>query len=312
MRLSVRNSIDLQLHSLEGLLIDSKNPSMRTALKMSRTHTSPAPKIMTTRTITKKSSFKRSDLRRLLNKKVQESRRNFNTAPSTRVSISIDPTMMMFSNLPEEAELEEDATRKPTERPRRPTSGQRPRKNKSHAPSKVKSTHVDLSLIDIEEQKRMFHSVNDSFNDASEEGGSDPVLQNCEEGEEEDEEWWGELSYSTEIIEVVPGVKMPLISLKETWKAIIEGRITVTKCCSCTSDLTCVDEARLVICADCWVFSPVDQASIATTIHQQQHQHQRGCVGVGVKTEGILDWLSQQQDHDTLVGEVQEEYSNNH
>jgi hypothetical protein len=303
-RLTVRNSIVLQRRSLEGLLIDSQDPSMRTALFMSRTHNTLAPMIMTTTTLTpNQSSLTPGDLRRLLTKKVQESRRSFNTAPSTRESLSIDPTL--FSTLPpEEAELEEDATKKPTERPRRTTSGQRPRKNKNRAPFKAKSTHVDLSLIDIEEQKRMFDSFNGSINVASEEGSSDSPLQNCEEGEEEDEEW-GELSYCTEIIEVAPGVEMPLISSDETWEAIMEGRITVTTCCSCTAELTCIDEAHLVVCADCWVFSPVDQA-IATTIHQHQHQH-RSSVGIGIKTEDIFHWLSQHEDNDPVLGEVQQE-----
>jgi hypothetical protein len=257
---------------------------------------------MTTTLTPNQSSLTASDLRRLLTKKVQESRKNFNTAPTTRDSLSIDPTL--FSTLPGEKELEEDATKKPTERPRRTTSGQRPKRKKSNAPSKVKSTHVDLSLIDIEEQQRMFDSFNDSVDViANEEGSSHPDLHNWEEGEEEDEEW-GELSYSTEMIEVAPGVEMPLISSDETWEAIMEGRITVTKCCSCTTDLTCIDEAHLVVCADCWVFSPVDQA-IATTIHQQQHQ--RSSVGIGVKTEDIFNWLSQHEDHDPVVGEVQEE-----
>jgi hypothetical protein len=226
-RLSVRNSIVLQRRNLECCMIDCQDPSMRTALFMSYTDSNLAP--MLTTLTPNQSSLSPWDLRRLLTKKVQESRRNVNTAPSTRESLSIDPTLC--SNLPlEEAELEEDATKKPTERPR-----------------------------------------------------------------------------LAEIIEVAPGVEMPLISVDETWKAIMEGRITVTTCSCCTTELTCIDEAHLVVCADCWVFSPVDQAiAIATTIDQHRHQH-GSSVAIGVKTEAILHWLSQHEDNDPVLGEVQQE-----
>ena len=61
------------------------------------------------------------------------------------------------------------------------------------------------------------------------------------------------------IFEVAPGIRMSLKSIEDTWSAVMEGRITVTACTSCQCELTCSDDAEVVVCTDCWVFSPVDQ-----------------------------------------------------
>ena len=98
-------------------------------------------------------------------------------------------------------------------------------------------------------------------------------------------------SYNTNIspvlmIQVQPGIKKPLRGSDETWKAIEDGRVTITCCVSCQIDLNCVEDAELVVCPDCTMISPVDQ----TTDAGSNRNHRYG-VGVGIKPEAIRDWI---------------------
>jgi hypothetical protein len=71
--------------------------------------------------------------------------------------------------------------------------------------------------------------------------------------EDEDEIIPGEIQ--DEMIDVSPGVRLPLRSSIATWQAIMHGNVVVTACYSCSSNLTSIADAELVICADCWVFN---------------------------------------------------------
>lgn len=94
---------------------------------------------------------------------------------------------------------------------------------------------------------------------------------------------------SQELVEITPGVQLPLRTSAKTWQAILEGRISVTKCFCCNNDLTCSDADAFVLCADCWVFNPirpgadVDLSSPYTT------------VAIGVKNEDLTSWLSERR-----------------
>jgi hypothetical protein len=92
------------------------------------------------------------------------------------------------------------------------------------------------------------------------------------------------------MIEVTPGVKLPLRGSAETWRAIEEGSVTVTMCCGCKIDLNCVLDAQLVICPDCFILSPVDQTEQGAAESSTSMMHRRG-VGVGIKAEEIRQWV---------------------
>jgi hypothetical protein len=91
---------------------------------------------------------------------------------------------------------------------------------------------------------------------------------------------------SSIIIEVGPGVSAPLRGSDETWKAIEDGRVTITSCTWCQIELNCLDDAQLVICPDCTMISPVDQ-----TAGQDNSPCERYGVGVGIKPEEIVKWI---------------------
>lgn len=106
---------------------------------------------------------------------------------------------------------------------------------------------------------------------------------------------------STTMIEIVPNVSFPLRGARETWKAVLEGRIVVTTCYCCTCELTCVEDAGLVLCTDCWSFSPVDQnissqtIAVATAGGMGGLPSSRQSVGLGVKPDDIFRFLDEQQ-----------------
>jgi hypothetical protein len=90
------------------------------------------------------------------------------------------------------------------------------------------------------------------------------------------------------MIDVGGDVKMPLRGSDETWKAIADGRVTITSCIYCQIDLNCLEDAQLVICPDCTMISPVDQAE-----GQENSLFAKYGVGVGVKPEVIVEWFEQ-------------------
>jgi hypothetical protein len=101
------------------------------------------------------------------------------------------------------------------------------------------------------------------------------------------------------LIEVFPGRCLPLRGSEETWKAIMAGYITITRCTCCEEDLTCVEDTHLVICSDCWVFSPVDQSIAGISLEETEEEWHirdelRG-VGLGFKAKDILEWMNSQQ-----------------
>jgi hypothetical protein len=104
-----------------------------------------------------------------------------------------------------------------------------------------------------------------------------------------------------DLIEVSPGCHLPLRGSEETWKAIMSGKVTITRCACCEEDLTCVEDAQLVVCCDCWVFSPVDQSIAGIPLEEETDEEwftrnkSRG-VGLGVKANDIIEWISSQQE----------------
>jgi hypothetical protein len=102
------------------------------------------------------------------------------------------------------------------------------------------------------------------------------------------------------LIEVSPGYCLPLHGSKDTWKAIMAGKIIITRCTCCEEDLTCVEDVQLVICCDCWVFSPVDQSIAGILLEETDEEwftrNESSGVGLGVKANDIVEWINSQQE----------------
>ena len=100
------------------------------------------------------------------------------------------------------------------------------------------------------------------------------------------------------MMEVAPGVTVPLRGSTETWEAIKDGRVTVTACCACQLELHCIEDAEFVICPDCWVVSSVDQTFGGIPLENEDMAEFDGgkrptCrgVGLGVKAVEVVEWL---------------------
>eukprot|EP00339_Tiarina_fusa_P005505 CAMPEP_0117032204 /NCGR_PEP_ID=MMETSP0472-20121206/23094_1 /TAXON_ID=693140 ORGANISM="Tiarina fusus, Strain LIS" /NCGR_SAMPLE_ID=MMETSP0472 /ASSEMBLY_ACC=CAM_ASM_000603 /LENGTH=503 /DNA_ID=CAMNT_0004740759 /DNA_START=21 /DNA_END=1532 /DNA_ORIENTATION=+ len=141
------------------------------------------------------------------------------------------------------------------------------------------------------------------------------------------------------VIEVAPGIRMSLKTPEDTWRAVLDGRITVTTCTSCACELTVADDAEVVVCTDCWVFSPVDQSlstsgggattAPPTTMSSLREEgeeeeesgtshrslldgpHRRsdsvqtiGSIDVGIKAETIFEWLEAQDSQAASGGDT--------
>jgi hypothetical protein len=100
-----------------------------------------------------------------------------------------------------------------------------------------------------------------------------------------------------DLIEVSPGVYLPLRGSKETWEALLEGRVVVTMCSCCQEELSCIEDAQLVVCSDCWVISPVDQsiAGISLEDNEADEECYSSSVGLGIKASEIGEWLEAAQ-----------------
>jgi hypothetical protein len=219
------------------------------------------------------------NLREMLNHKCQESRRRFSSVSALTLDSSI------FSIV--EAEQVEGAT-------------------------KPRNSTVDLGLFDVEEQRKQMEYYEEISRQSEVLGCQDPAwFEDNDEAPVQEEDASGEENEESEVedsmmmIEVAPGLKLPLRSSGTcTWDAIMEGRITVTKCTCCGYELACIDDANLVVCGHCWVFSPVDQ-NMTSLFMEVEDPKSRLSVGMGVRMEGIFEWLSDQEK--MLVEEDKEE-----
>jgi hypothetical protein len=216
------------------------------------------------------------NLREMLNHKCEESRRRFSSVSS----MTLDSSIFSIN----EAEQVEVAM-------------------------KPRNSTVDLGLFDVEEQRKQMEYYEEISRQSEELSCEDPawladndepLVQQDAAGEEKE----SEVEESMMMIEVAPGLKLPLRS-SGTWDAIMEGRITVTKCTCCGYELACIDDANLVVCGDCWVFSPVDQDMTSLSMEAEDPKS-RLSVGMGVRTEEIFEWLTNQETIGLVVEEDEE------
>lgn len=140
------------------------------------------------------------------------------------------------------------------------------RRNESNK-SLSKSTE-DLGSVDMEEQIRLMRQI-------EERKAAEQQQQQQQEVEKEE---------GGEMVDVAPGIRLPLRSAEENWQAIQRGNVLVTQCFCCSQHLTLMDDARYLLCADCWAFSPIEHEKGKTT---------RG-VCIGAKEEDIIEWLKQE------------------
>ena len=104
-----------------------------------------------------------------------------------------------------------------------------------------------------------------------------------------------ESSSSLQLLEVLPGISLPLKPLQETWVGIRQGKINISTCISCQEELTFVDDLRLVVCGDCWTINPIDKLPGNNNNNEEEEEETfdptKDFVGLGVKNSDIVAWM---------------------
>jgi len=97
------------------------------------------------------------------------------------------------------------------------------------------------------------------------------------------------------VVEVSPGVLIPLMSAQDTWKAIQAGRIMVSTCLVCQEELTSADSVQFVTCSDCWSINAIHQVKRNTAKVEDERttesHEKKQVLGVGVKNHEIVQWI---------------------
>ncbi|CAB9528052.1 expressed unknown protein [Seminavis robusta] len=86
------------------------------------------------------------------------------------------------------------------------------------------------------------------------------------------------------MVEIAPGVSIPLRTSEETLEAIRNDYFVPTTCVACTADLFCIEDARYSVCPCC---RTVSQLEAAMADREGQHH------GVGMGFTGSTLWQAQ-------------------
>jgi hypothetical protein len=65
---------------------------------------------------------------------------------------------------------------------------------------------------------------------------------------------------------------------------------------NCSSDLTIVKDAGLILCSDCFVFSLVDQSIASLSEEQMDLHNSHDSVVISIRPNNILEWLASQEE----------------
>jgi len=69
-------------------------------------------------------------------------------------------------------------------------------------------------------------------------------------------------SFEHSLIEIAPGIEMPLRGSKETQHAINNGYILTAQCISCTLELNCIRNSEYILCALCHTITPLEVCGV--------------------------------------------------
>jgi hypothetical protein len=158
----------------------------------------------------------------------------------------------------------------------------------------INNFDFDIDQVDLETQAAEMRLLEE----AHQERMSVALSQQNEDGAlvgliDEDEVAASSTPTNSEMIEVSPGEFLPFCGSKKTFDALLTGDYCVTKCFACTEDLV-TSSVDLVICSDCWVFSPVTREQRTdgdASSDSDESYSPPSSVGLGVKSEELKQWL---------------------
>lgn len=97
----------------------------------------------------------------------------------------------------------------------------------------------------------------------------------------------------TDMIEVTPGMSLPLRSSEATFRAILTEKTAAVKCFGCQQTLTTPSDVAFVICSDCWICMAIDQPKQKNLVAPGPSK--KKMIGLGVKDEAIAKWMAKRK-----------------
>jgi hypothetical protein len=94
-----------------------------------------------------------------------------------------------------------------------------------------------------------------------------------------------------EHIEIASGELLPLQGSINTFQALMNGSFSVTECLGCSRELMVCQTADLVVCSDCWLFSPVTKYGPDGEELSEELVGPPTSVGMGVTSEEVKLWF---------------------
>lgn len=95
----------------------------------------------------------------------------------------------------------------------------------------------------------------------------------------------------TDMIEVAPGLTLPLLSKNATLRALESQQCLTTTCFACQQTLTAPNHVDFVVCCDDWICMAVeDDQRVASSSSAR-------CIGFGVKDEAVAKWVMMRRSH---------------
>lgn len=95
-----------------------------------------------------------------------------------------------------------------------------------------------------------------------------------------------------QLVEISPGVHLPLRGAKETWEAVMSDFFVPCACIACSSTIFSIADAEYVLCPLCTVVSKIDES------HYDGHG---GSVGLGFSMENLAKWQKELRGNSEVV-----------
>lgn len=92
------------------------------------------------------------------------------------------------------------------------------------------------------------------------------------------------------MVQVMPGVEIPLVGSKESVEAIARQEIQETVCLSCQSELYCINSASMVLCPLCRSFSAIEDTS-SSGASTSRSSDLNASLGLGMTLELLAEEL---------------------
>lgn len=170
------------------------------------------------------------------------------------------------------------------------------RRSFQNMPSQTSSRTPDSNDVDLDEQKRMMaYYENKKVEEERQrqrerEANNEPLesssaIDNNRIGEKEEET----------LVEVAPGMSLPLRSIQETYKSIVTGKTVSATCYGCQMKLYAVETVTMIICGDCWLCMPPERDADQEAAFEAQGPDVERSVGLGVTDDDIVKWFQQNQ-----------------